>query len=113
MGTGKSGISPNDELVDADEVVNGRFGLREMYAGDALSSFCQVSPSPGGYCDRESGYVGGLIIALLGLGGLGGLLALFGAPEDTGGETVESVFSGHCCGEGCLAAASAGVASVG
>jgi len=50
-------------------------------------------------------------MALLGLGGLGGLLALFGDPEEIGSDKVESFLSGHCGGEGCPGEASKGLAS--
>jgi len=50
-------------------------------------------------------------MALLGLGGLGGLLALFVVPEDIGSDKVESFCSGHCSGDVCLGASSVGEAS--
>ena len=52
-------------------------------------------------------------MALLGLGGLGGLLALFDGPEDIGSDKVESFCSGHCSGEACLRVVSVGEASEG
>jgi hypothetical protein len=50
-------------------------------------------------------------MALLGLGGLGGLLGLFEGPEDIGNDKVESFFSGHCRGDVCVGVVSAGEAS--